>query len=224
MLLIRTRFVGVLCFTVACSIANAQQDSTAAADSLLLQLQKEMAASQPLPAQVAAPRSAPSTNPNMSVIGDFRAAYTSPARRHFDAEFHEAEVAIQSVVDPYARADFFLSVGRNETGKFALDLEEAFLTTMDLPAGLQLKAGKFRSAFGKVNIVHPHALPFIDGPNVSVHYLGEEGLNDEGISVSWLVPNPYEFYQELTFELTRGPAALCSQQSAHGNTPEEEHQ
>lgn len=194
-----------------CSIVFAQQDTTATADSLLIkQLQQEMSATQqpsvPQEAPAVAPRSAPSTNPNMSVIGDFRASYSSSARRHVDAEFHEAELAIQSVVDPYARADFFLSVGRDpETGNFGLDLEEAFLTTLDLPAGLQLKAGKFRSAFGKVNIVHPHALPFIDLPTVSLNYLGDEGLNDEGVSVSWLVPNPYDFYQELTFELTRGP-------------------
>ncbi len=203
MLLARTRFPVVLYMAVACCVANAQQDTTAAADSLLLELQKELAQAQPAPA---AARTMPSINPDMSVIGDLRASYNSLARRHFDAEFHEAEVAISSVVDPYARADFFLSVGRDAaTGNFGLDLEEAFLTTLDLPAGLQIKAGKFRHAFGKVNIVHPHALPFIDGPNVSVNYLGDEGLNDEGVSVNWLVPNPYEFYQELTFELTRGP-------------------
>ena len=141
----------------------------------------------------------------MSVIGDFRMSYQSPARRHVDAEFHEAEVAVQSVVDPYARADFFLSVARDPAGKFGLDLEEGYLTSLDLPAGLQLKAGKFRTSFGKINNVHPHALPFISMPNVYVRYLGEDGLNDEGLSLSWLVPNPLDFYQELTVEATRGP-------------------
>ena len=139
------------------------------------------------------------TNPNMSVIGDFRMSYQSPAQRHVDAEFHEAEIALQSVVDPYARADFFLSVARDPVaGTFGLDLEEAYLTSLDLPAALQLKVGKFRSAFGKINSIHPHRLPFIDVPNANVHYLGEDGLNDEGLSLSWLVPNPMDFYQELT--------------------------
>ena len=192
---------------VLCMSANAQQDSTATADSLLIQsLQGQL--SQATAPQVAAPasRSAPSTNPNMSVIGDVRASYQSPARRHFDAEFHEAEIALQSVVDPYARADFFLSVARDPgSGKFGLDLEEGYLTSLDLPAGLQLKAGKFRGAFGKINTTHPHALPFIDVPNVYAHYIGEEGLNDEGLSLSWLIPNPLDFYQELTVEATRGP-------------------
>ena len=161
-----------------------------------------------IPAQ---PRTAPSTNPNISVIGDFRALYMSPAPRHVDAEFHEAEIALQSVVDPYARADFFLSIARDpETGRFGIDLEEGYLTTLDLPASLQLKAGKFRSTFGKINNIHPHALPFISMPTVYENYLGDEGLNDEGLSLSWLVPNPMDFYQELTLEATRGPADNAS--------------
>lgn len=190
-----------------------QQDSTqTAADSLLLkQLERQMgAAAQPSVPQ-AAPRTAPSTNPNISVIGDFRASYLTPARRHFESELHEAEISLQSVVDPYARADFFVALARDEeSGEFGVELEEAFLTTQALPAGLQLKLGKFRGAFGKINAIHPHALPFIDAPNVYANYLGEEGLNDEGVSLSWLVPNPLNFYQELTLEATRGPAESVS--------------
>jgi hypothetical protein len=187
--------------------AMAQQDSTVTADSLLLQqLQHQMTSPQQQSTPPAVARSAPSTNPNMSVIGDFRASYLSPARRHIDAELHEAEIAVQSVVDPYARADFFFSVAHDPTtGKFGIDLEEGYLTTLELPASLQLKAGKFRSVFGKINPIHPHALPFIDVPNVYANYFGEENLKDEGVSVSWLVPNPFEFFQELTLEATRGP-------------------
>jgi hypothetical protein len=197
---------------LVCSVANAQQDTTATTDSLLIQqLQQEMAGVPQQSAQPGAPattvRTSPSTNPNMSIIGDFRMSYLTPAHRHLDAELHEAEAAFQSVVDPYARADFYLSLAHDPaSGKFGIDLEEGYLTSLDLPAGLQLKAGKFRSAFGKINPVHPHALPFIDVPNVYAHYFGEEGLKDEGVSLSWLVPNPLEFYQELTLEVTRGPA------------------
>jgi hypothetical protein len=186
------------------------QDTTKAVpvDSLLIQqLQQQMAATSQQPTAPVAPRIAPTTNPNMSVIGDFRAAYFSPAQRHFDTEFHEAEIAFQSVVDPYARADFFLSVAPDPaTGEFGIELEEGYLTTLSLPAQLQLKAGKFRSTFGKINNIHPHALPYIDMPSVYANYLGEEGLNDAGISLSWLVPNPLDFFQELTFEATQGPA------------------
>jgi hypothetical protein len=54
---------------------------------------------------------------------------------------------LQATVDPYARADFFLSFGRDpETGKYGVEVEEGYLTTLSLPARLQLKAGRFRSA------------------------------------------------------------------------------
>lgn len=197
-------------FLWAGSAANAQQDTTktTAEDSLLIrELQREMAAAPQQPVTPVAPRATPSVNPNMSVIGDVRATYLSPARRHFDMEFHEAEFAFQSVVDPYARADFYLSAAPDpESGEFGIELEEGYLTTQSLPAGLQLKAGKFRSAWGKINPIHPHALPFIDVPNAYANYLGDEGLNDAGLSLSWLVPNPLDFYQELTIEVTQGPA------------------
>ncbi len=193
------------------TLSAQQQDSTAASDSLLLrQIQREMQPPTPAAAATtepaAQPRSAISTNPNMSVIGDFQGSYQSNIRRKYDAYLNEAEISFQSVVDPYARADFFISLGRDPSnGSFAADLEEGYLTTTDLPANLQLKAGKFRMAMGKVNPVHPHALSFIDLPNVLTNYLGPDGLNDAGISLSWLVPNPFDFFQELTVEVTGGP-------------------
>lgn len=203
--------VCVFCFY---SIPLAQQDTTKAisVDSLLIQQLQQQMTPVPQPATpTTAPRATLSTNPNMSVIGDFRATYFSPARRHLETEFHEAEFAFQSVVDPYARADFYLSVAPDpETGEFAIELEEGYLTTQAFPAGLQLKLGKFRSAFGKINAIHPHALPYIDVPSVYNHYFGEEGLNDTGLSLSWLVPNPLDFYQELTVEATRGPTENIS--------------
>ncbi len=193
----------------------ATQRDTTSADSLLLkQLEQSITAGQP-PVQVlqtpAQPRSAISTNPNMSVIGDFRGTYLSTGSRNVDASFEEAEFSFQSVVDPYMRADFFLSVAKNPlTGKFEADIEEAYLTTLELPADLQLKVGKFKSTLGRVNPLHIHALPFIDLPNAYVNYFGDEGLNDEGFSLSWLVPNPWDFYQELTFEITNGPPGTPS--------------
>lgn len=206
----QTSFAFLLCLN---AYAQAQTDSTqTAADSLLIkQLEQQLAATAQPSAPQAAPRATPSTNPNIGVIGDFRASYLAPARRHFETELHEAEISLQSVVDPYARADFFVALARDEeTGEFGVELEEAFLTTQALPGGLQLKLGKFRGAFGKINVLHPHALPYTDLPSVYANYLGEEGLNDEGASLSWLVPNPLDFYQELTLEVTRGPSESAS--------------
>lgn len=150
-----------------------------------------------------------SLNPDISLIGDFRAWYTPDSERNVDAELHEVETVFQAAVDPYARADFFIAAGHEGEGEYAFEVEEAYLTTLSLPHGLQLKGGKFRSVFGKLNRTHPHALPFIDTPSIYANYLGDEGLNDQGFSLSWLVPNQ-RFYQDLTVEITRGPGESAS--------------
>jgi hypothetical protein len=188
----------VMCFVNT----EAQTDSTST-DSLLLQIQNQLqqeTTSTPAPGRAAA-----SANPDISVIGDFRGSYQSNYKRNFDAELHETEISLQSVVDPYARADFFISLAHDpQTGEFKAEVEEGYLTTLSLPAHLQLKAGKFKQALGRINPVHPHALPFVDMPNAFVRFFGEEGMNDEGIQLSWLLPN-HTFFQELTVELTDGP-------------------
>lgn len=149
-------------------------------------------------------RSGISSNPDIGAVADFRASYISKGKKNFDAYLHETELSFQAVVDPYIRADFFVSFGRDpETHKYGVEVEEGYLTTLSLPAKLQLKVGKFREAVGKINPLHPHALPFIDLPNAYVNYFGEEGLNDEGASLSWLLPNK-AFYQEFVVQATSG--------------------
>ncbi len=195
-------------------IAQKKIDSTAIADSILqkkIEQQLLQSANQPMqPAQPApqTTRSGISANPDIGVVADFRSSYLSSGKRNFDAYLDETEMSFQSVVDPYIRADFFVSFGRDPiTHQYGASVEEGYLTTLALPAKLQLKVGKFREAFGKINPTHPHALPFIDLPNAIVNYFGEdEGLNDEGFSVSWLTPTK-GFYQELVFQATSGAQA-----------------
>ena len=181
---------------------QAQIDSAKSDSLLLIKIQNEM--QQPTPEPTAAPQqhAGASANPDISVIGDFRGLYRSYGHHNYDAVLNEAEFSFQSVIDPYARADFFYSVSEDPaTGKFSGEVEEGYLTTLALPAHLQLKAGRFKQSLGRLNLVHPHALPFIDMPDVYVNFFGEEGLKGDGLSLSWLLPNPL-FYQELTFEAT----------------------
>ena len=180
----------------------AQTDSTATDSMLLKQIEQQMQTNKPaIPLQT---RSGISANPDIGLVADFRASYTSQGKKNIDMYLNETEISFQSVVDPYIRADFFLTFGRDAvTHKYGVAVEEGYLTTLSLPAKLQLKVGKFREAAGKINSLHPHALPFIDMPNAFVNYFGEEGLNDEGVSLSWLLPNK-KFYQELIFQATSG--------------------
>lgn len=158
-------------------------------------------------------------NPEISVIGSFRGSGTEKGAvvKPYDGGLAEAEFSFRGYVDPYSRADFYVGFGRESedpffgpdseaaaSGEFAAELEEAYFTILALPFGMQLKGGKFRSSFGRINQFHPHALNFLDMPRMYVNYFGEEGLNDRGVSLSWLIPNPLNFYQELTVELTSG--------------------
>jgi hypothetical protein len=90
-------------------------------------------------------------------------------------------------------------VGPDEVG-----LEEGYITFPAFPGGLLLKVGKMRDAFGKVDAMHNHVLPFTDRPIVTNNLTGgEDGLSDSGISVSRLVPNPWLFL-EATAQIYQG--------------------
>lgn len=143
-------------------------------------------------------------NPDMSVIANFAgAAGKNPLSDQPSLSLSEVEAAFQAVVDPYARADFFLSVSPE-----GIDVEEGYATFTSLPAGLLLKAGKMRAQFGKVNTMHTHILPWADRPLVSQNLLGgEEGLSDAGLSVSKLIPNGFMFI-DATGEVYRGDSAV----------------
>ena len=143
-------------------------------------------------------------NPDVSAIGNFvGAAGKSPGGGEPSLNMQEAEVSFQAVVDPYARADFFITLSPEEVA-----LEEGYITFPTLPGGLLTKVGRMRDAFGKVNGQHPHTLPFLDRPLVSTNLTGgEDGLADAGISVARLIPNPWLFL-EATGQVYQGNSAL----------------
>ena len=153
----------------------------------------------PLP--VYGPASSKVFNPDMAVIGDFLGAIgkNDSGRATPSLELHEAEASFQAIVDPYARADFFLTFSPDEVG-----VEEGFVTFTSLPANFLVKVGKMRGSFGKVNQMHNHVMPWADRPLVTQNLVGgEEGISDAGISVSRLFPNEVLFL-EATAEVYRG--------------------
>ena len=131
-------------------------------------------------------------NPDMSVIANFLGV--AGKNDHSDQPtfgLPEVETSFQAIVDPYARADFFLSAGPQ-----GLDVEEGFITFNTLPGGLLFKAGKMRANFGKVNTLHTHALPYADRPLVTQNLVGgEEGISEPGLSLSKLIPTAAVFLE-----------------------------
>jgi hypothetical protein len=147
-----------------------------------------------------------SLNPDISAIidlaaGDYsdpehtRLSGDDPAATGFNAQ--EIELAFQAVVDPYFRADIFLTIP-NLSG---LEVEEAFVTTTHLPANFQIKAGVFRAPFGRQNTQHLHMQDFTRRPVINPTFLGTDGLRSPGAEVNWLVPR-------IPFYLLVGVAAF----------------
>jgi len=143
------------------------------------------------------------TNPAISVIGWFQAvAGNDSSAQQNQFEFKEAELSFQAAVDPFTRADFFLSAGPE-----GLEVEEAHITWLALPGGGQAQLGKFRADFGKFNRTHPPETPFADRPLSTVAFLGEEGLSTTGLAASLLLPNPFGLYWDLIANLGTVPDA-----------------
>ena len=155
----------------------------------------------PLPIYGGASAAAKALNPDISVIGDFLGAVGRNRVRPVPGlELHESEVGLQAIIDPYARGDFFISFG--ESG---VNVEEGYLTFTSLPAGLVARVGKMRAAFGKVNMIHNHALEWTDRPLVTENLLGgEDGINDAGLSVTRILPAPKGIFLEGTAQVYRG--------------------
>ena len=158
----------------------------------------------PPPQPAAAPQSSKVFNPDMSVNGNFvGAAGKNPFATLPALQLTEVEAAFQAVVDPYARADFYLAASPE-----GLEVEEGFITFTTLPARLQLKVGKMRASFGKMNTLHTHALPSVDRPLVTANLVGgDEGFSDPGMSLSRLINNPLLFL-EVTGEVYSGTSAV----------------
>jgi hypothetical protein len=131
-------------------------------------------------------------NPDIAVIGNFLgAAGENPNRAQPAFGLNEVETSLQAIVDPYARADVFLSAGPE-----GLEVEEGYVTFNTLPGDLLLKVGKMRAQFGKVNTMHSHVLPWTDRPLVTQNLVGgEEGISDPGLSISHLIHNPFMFLE-----------------------------
>lgn len=149
---------------------------------------------------------------DVSVIGDSIANVTWPGKsidegragRPFaENEFadrislREVELGLQGVLDPYARADFFITF---EDGG-APTIEEGYITWLYLPFGLQAKTGIFRTNFGKMNRTHRPEIDQMDYPRPIKNFLGVEGQSEPGISISKMLPNPWDIYSELTGEV-----------------------
>lgn len=153
-----------------------------------------------------------SMNPDISLILDFAGAWFSAEEplqggahdpRETGFNLQQLEMSIGSNVDPFFRFDANLVFSQ-----FGVEVEEAYVTTLALPAGLQLRGGQFLTRFGRLNNTHPHTWHFVDQPLVNGKFFGGEGSRGLGLELSWLAPLPW--YMELIASTNQAVGECCA--------------
>jgi hypothetical protein len=110
--------------------------------------------------------------------------------------FREAELDIRAPIDPWADGVLIASFEAETPGEFSTGIEEGYVVLKKLPfldsapAGLKLKLGRFRPAFGRFNTLHLHDLPAPTYPLALRTFLGPEGFSADGISAQFFLPCP----------------------------------
>jgi hypothetical protein len=166
-------------------------------------------------------------NPEISVNGDVFFVggdhlKTEMQARHFELDF-------QSYLDPYTRMKVVFGYEgahsvwgyeekdhdheaedehegeeehAHEEGGF--ELEEGYLSWLNLPGNTSLIVGKKRQQFGVLNRWHMHALPQTDFPWVIQESFGNHGLAGTGVSFDWMMPRLWSDANELVVEIMNG--------------------
>lgn len=88
-----------------------------------------------------------------------------------------------------------------ENGDTSVDIEEAWIQTLGMPAGLSIRLGRHFAGIGYLNDQHAHTWDFIDQPLPYQAFLGGQYIAD-GVQVRWLAPT--DLYLELSGEVDRG--------------------
>ena len=155
-------------------------------------------------------------NPEISVNGDLFLVGGDNLRTEMQAR--NFELGFQSYLDPYTRmkvvfdyegahADWEFGDREDDEGEeehSGFDLEEGYLSWLNLPGNTSLTVGKKRQQFGVLNRWHSHALPQTDYPWVIQESFGDHGLSGTGVSFEWLMPRLWADANELVVEVMNG--------------------
>lgn len=173
-----------------------------------------------------APASSNAFNPDISLI--LSGIY---ANRSQDSQFHITDFQTGGAIGPGLRG---LSLAESELGVYAnidhyfygglnlalapdntVSVEEAFVQTTSLPAGLTVKGGRFFSGIGYLNEQHAHTWDFVDTPLAYQAFLGGQ-FGDDGVQVKWVAPT--NTFIELGGEAGRGRIADTAGKDKNGSS------
>ena len=112
----------------------------------------------------------------------------------------ETELMFSANIDQlfYGQTTIALHDDEEET---EVEVEEAFVDALAMPAGTGLRFGRFYSDIGYLNRFHTHTWDFRDAPLAYRAFLGKQ-YSDTGMQLSWLAPT--DLYLRLGGETLRG--------------------
>jgi hypothetical protein len=203
---------------------EALQEHIQALEARVAELERERAsgaAAEPNEAQAPppAPPSASSSNPAIAVVADVALAWFSddgiPTLGAHDPDgtglhLQQLEISLGHAVDPFFRLDANVAFSGH-----GVEIEEAYATTLGLPAALQFRVGQFLTRVGRFNPTHLHRWDFVDQPFAIGRLFGGEGNRGIGAEGSVLLPLPWSV--EL---LASGTTAALEGQHGHGEEEE----
>ncbi len=112
----------------------------------------------------------------------------------------ETEIDISASVDNWFTAWLTVPIVI-EDGETVIEVEEAWIETLGLPAGLSLRFGRFFSDIGYLNDKHAHSWDFADQPLPYQAFLGNQYI-DDGAQLRWVAP--VDLFVEFGAEILRG--------------------
>lgn len=198
-------------------VQRAEERAAAAEDTAQVTESKVAAVEQQVQAK---PRSGDNSfNPAISLVlqGGFASYSQNPEDFHFEGmplggeagqmdeglALWETELTASANVDNLFFGQATLGLHTHD-GEIEVDVEEAFVDTLSLPAGLGLRFGRFYSSVGYLNEHHTHTWDFTDAPLAYQAFLGGQ-YRDDGVRASWVAPLD-SLFVEVGAEALRGDA------------------
>lgn len=160
--------------------------------------------------------------PEISAIVNGQADLTDPEDpdRHQKVRIKEAEVAVAGYLYPSIHGDFIVAFEQeyvDEEVETEVEVEEAYLSFLELPGGLQAVAGRKLISFGRLNPIHPHHWAFPETPRALENLFGDHPWFDDGLDLNLLVPNPWDAYLKVSAGVYNGR----SLEHGHGDAEED---
>ena len=136
----------------------------------------------------------------------------SMAQRDRGLALGHSDLSLRGPLSEYFHAEI-IGAFHTDDQKLGTHWENAWIQTTRLPAGWQLRAGRFASQLGYWNEIHPHADDFVERGLIERAFLGGHWV-DDGVRLNWTAPT--DLYVRLGLEAFSGRQLTPEATSGHG--------